>query len=645
VYDTKHGTNKYKLKLGCFVTVAPSGVTKVLAASLVSAETMDSFKWVFERFLSAFRVPPAVIFTDSDAGMAAAYTAVLQPLGVLHFLCIWHLSKNVLTHINRPLFSSPAGHQAFMNGWWQVCKTSDRSSCETFDSEWEELLAPIRAGAQSSERKSALEWLSGLHERRKQWAARFTWQTLTLGIHSTQRGEAVHSSLSRWCTSSMRLIDLIDKLDRSAEDVDTRAATRETQRSLRLLKPTQSLTTAPIIASAASIATPYAVSLMEAQRLQSVQYVVKPGAGGSFLVDRVCANSATPTAGQQSVEEQAADASDGVGGSPAFSTARSASLSDCSCQGPTSSGLPCRHIFAVAAQLQVNDACELAIVPHWRLKDEAQRQALVRGLLTTVPPGRRPHAGPPPGGMSRPDRFALLMSEFRAVAAGASESPESMEWALGEVHRVAQALRSSMPVAAAGARKGGRGGSAGAATRPVARAVQVVVAAHQEAQAPAPAAGGTAAPVREGANTETGKRLQKCSTCGMLGHRNSNMKFHPRPEGPSEQPIAGAAAALPAPLLSLSAGPAVDDDAEAREADEMPLSHLPAGVLNLQPLPAGAPPPARAGGQAAKRGRDSLPHAEQAGGQDAPPVGVPAGVPSRGRPAQKRIRSSWEGRK
>ena len=81
-----------------------------------------------------------------------------------------------------------------------------------------------------------------------------------------------------------------------------------------------------------------------------------------------------------------------------------------------------------------------------------------------------------------------------------------------------------------------------------------------------------------------------------------------------------------------------------RHSDEMDR-FLVLGPPCTTTTPLALPPPARAGGQAAKRGRDSLPHAEQAGGQDAPPVGVPAGVPSRGRPAQKRIRSSWEGRK
>jgi hypothetical protein len=42
-----------------------------------------------------------------------------------------------------------------------------------------------------------LEWLDSLYRRRESWAARFTWQTLTLAIHSTQRGEVVHSAVDQ----------------------------------------------------------------------------------------------------------------------------------------------------------------------------------------------------------------------------------------------------------------------------------------------------------------------------------------------------------------------------------------------------------------------------------------------------------------
>ena len=437
VYDTKHNTNTHRLKLGCVCTVGPSGSTKVLAASLVAAESEASFTWVFTCFLLSFRVAPAVIFTDSDAGMAAAILAVFCVLGTLHFLCTWHLSKNLLTHVKASLFATPAGMDAFISAWWTLCLRSDRSSVAAFASEWDALLAPIRAGPTSEARTSALEWLDSLYQRREKWAARWTWQTLTLAIHSTQRGEAVHSALERFCAASMLLTVLLQRLDEYGDSVNVRAETCDVLRCLRLLQREKDQAVAPIISSAARFLTPYAVLLLTAQWQQSLQYKVTALEGGEYRVERL-PSAAAPR--PLVIAEQAAEAADGVGGTPVFSTARTTTLAVCSCQHPSSVGLACRHQLAVAAQLQVHDARALASVAHWRLVGEEERATLVRALLSAPLPAL---AAQPAARQTMPktDRFALLMSEWRGVAGAASESPAATEWALAEVARVAAALR------------------------------------------------------------------------------------------------------------------------------------------------------------------------------------------------------------
>ena len=49
LYDTSHGTNPYKLKLGCFTTINENGQTVILAVSLLQSEDDDMFKWAFEQ--------------------------------------------------------------------------------------------------------------------------------------------------------------------------------------------------------------------------------------------------------------------------------------------------------------------------------------------------------------------------------------------------------------------------------------------------------------------------------------------------------------------------------------------------------------------------------------------------------------------
>ncbi len=736
VFDTKHGTNTHKLKLGCFTTVAPSGATKVLAASLVASESEKSFAWVFECLLEAFRIPPAVIFTDSDPGMAAAMARIL--ITTLHFLCTWHLSKNLLTHIKPALFPSPAGCDAFMSDWWAICMRSDTSCIGSFDNEWAALLAPIRNGLPSDGRAAALDWLDSVYQRRKQWAARFTWGTLTLAIHSSQRGEAVHSAIDRFCSASMLLTNLLERLDAYGENVDVRAETRDTLRCLRLLQREQLQSVPPIISSFARIVTPYAVTLLQAQWQQSLHYTVELQQNGVYLVKRISSAAAAAAVPEAlSVQDQAADAGDGVGGTPAFSAARTTSLALCSCQFPSSTGLACRHQLAIAAHLQMHDASRLVTAQHWQQLDEEQRASLLRQLFAAPPATVCDGPLPRQGMMLRADRLALVMSEFRGIAGAASEAPEATEWLLSELQRVARALRTAASVSAADATAGAtagcgkgkgteraRGAIAAAAVeaaRQAAGAAQVAAVARTQHTAADVRAGGPSrgdlAGGAAGGKVVGVKEKRACGVCGLLGHRADNRKYHPKDAAPANAPsplpplplpqapplpvtefapppqpslsppdappslCAHASAAAPgrtaaAPctgsvVVTMSAtaltsvlGPGgqfgLDDVVRAggvaaaappsaaataaSDSDDVPIGQRGERLHSLRALPPGEPLVLAPTGNGAKRKREDVSRAPRPGGEEAPPIGAPVNVPSRGRPKQARFKSHWERR-
>ena len=60
---------------------------------------------------------------------------------------------------------------------------------------------------------AAFTWLESLKQRKEQWAARYTWGVLTLGMNSTQRAEAVHSGVKSQLPSNMLVVQLAKKLD------------------------------------------------------------------------------------------------------------------------------------------------------------------------------------------------------------------------------------------------------------------------------------------------------------------------------------------------------------------------------------------------------------------------------------------------
>lgn len=70
-----------------------SGATKVLAATLLDAETAENFTWAAECFERVFREPPRILLTDKDPAMKAAFSKLWPSPRTKLILCIWHLSK------------------------------------------------------------------------------------------------------------------------------------------------------------------------------------------------------------------------------------------------------------------------------------------------------------------------------------------------------------------------------------------------------------------------------------------------------------------------------------------------------------------------------------------------------------------------
>ena len=83
----------YFLKIGAFTTVNKHGNTVTIACSLLTNEDQESFQWLFGEFLKDFTLPPKVMFTEGDPGMANAISLVFP--STTHLLYTFHISKNI----------------------------------------------------------------------------------------------------------------------------------------------------------------------------------------------------------------------------------------------------------------------------------------------------------------------------------------------------------------------------------------------------------------------------------------------------------------------------------------------------------------------------------------------------------------------
>ena len=369
LYDTKHGTNRYGMKIGCFTTIDNCGRTQVAGATILSTEDEDHFAWGFAKFQEMFGSAPNVIFTDSDPAMALALAAVWPE--TVHLLCTFHIWKNFWQHIHPLFVGDNAAWRKVADMWWRLCKTSDESGRETFDDRFDELVKFITDTATVAEKciTNQLKWLQTLKDRKRQWAACYTWQHCTRGIHSTQRAEAIHSAIKQFCSKTSMILDMVQDLEQMADEQSLKSAMEVLD--TMVATAIGSLQIPPAFEEIQHLITPFARKILNAQIAQLIRYQCTVVEDDDSLISgrfRVCVQCNTTTtaavaAGNHSDAEarisdynELQDAADyGVDRNSVSASTHIATTRGCTCQFSANWGIPCRHMLRVIFNLQSVD--------------------------------------------------------------------------------------------------------------------------------------------------------------------------------------------------------------------------------------------------------------------------------------------------
>lgn len=92
-FDTTYRTNRYNMPFAPFVGVTGHGSTCLFGCAFLGDETAETFKWVFETFITAMGGKhPKTIITDQDNAMRSAIAQVFQ--NTKHRNCLFHIKKN-----------------------------------------------------------------------------------------------------------------------------------------------------------------------------------------------------------------------------------------------------------------------------------------------------------------------------------------------------------------------------------------------------------------------------------------------------------------------------------------------------------------------------------------------------------------------
>ena len=91
--DNTAKTNRYNMPLSLFLIVDNNTKSRLVAQSLVSDETVETYKWILECTKKATMTEPMVFVTDADPAMDAAVVQIYDTAYPIH--CIFHISENL----------------------------------------------------------------------------------------------------------------------------------------------------------------------------------------------------------------------------------------------------------------------------------------------------------------------------------------------------------------------------------------------------------------------------------------------------------------------------------------------------------------------------------------------------------------------
>jgi hypothetical protein len=196
-FDTTFKTNKFEMPFAPILGCNHHKQTIIFGCALLFNETIESFVWLFETFLTAMSGKhPSTIFTDQDAAMAGAIAYVFP--NTSHRLCLWHICLNVAKHLSHVIHESDEKGNKFLTDF-KNCVYEARS--ETYFTEkWHDLLAKYNIENNS--------WMANLYALRAKWAATYR-DSFTADMNSTQRSEGMNNVFKKRFRRKLGLSELL----------------------------------------------------------------------------------------------------------------------------------------------------------------------------------------------------------------------------------------------------------------------------------------------------------------------------------------------------------------------------------------------------------------------------------------------------
>ena len=341
-FDTTFKTNSFRFPLGVLVGVDCFGKTTCFALCLVHTETIESFKWVFQRLKEA--VPgylPKIIYTDEDAAMASAISDEFP--SSKHRLCSWHLERN----LKRKVGQIP-NYELLRNSFWLLVKNDYG---EAFFNTHIQLMKDACVN-----NAAALNAIEHLLQIKDKWASCFSSKLFTMGQSATSRAEGINSIIKKELNGRIETIDdLVQVLDdRITNEMERSYATNAAQHKVKGVKLRYTLYSYSL--NYPSWLSQFIIDKIEEQQLIATELINKvtiTKAADQFLVRTVSDRTYTV----KLVDFASPDTLTKI-------------PNECSCPYIHTWALPCRHIFLVAMMVNARKIGDSLFGKRWSVQND-----------------------------------------------------------------------------------------------------------------------------------------------------------------------------------------------------------------------------------------------------------------------------------
>ncbi|CAH9105281.1 unnamed protein product, partial [Cuscuta epithymum] len=162
-------------------------------AGLLAKEDVDSYTWLFTRFMHAMGREPTCIITDQDPAMRIAIEKVFS--ASKHRYCMWHIMSKVTQKVG-PILSNNEAFMSSLNSivWSHYLDTTQ------FEDKWTSLMEEYDL--------TAHDWFCHMFELRRWWIPSYFRDTFMAGLlHTTSRSESENSFFREFTNPHFSLVE------------------------------------------------------------------------------------------------------------------------------------------------------------------------------------------------------------------------------------------------------------------------------------------------------------------------------------------------------------------------------------------------------------------------------------------------------